>query len=166
MSKKSSACSNFAHRLTRGIGSWHCQRSTWLSAMRELPHPISPTFCQGQCYSMDALFFKCSFGIRIWLELELMVFALEPSSLVSGYYVSLRLTEWHASCHSCSNGKLWNTPLYPRWIRWNCHVGYVTSIFLSPQGRLQGVKGYCHHLRDILATYCWSEYFHHNKCNG
>jgi hypothetical protein len=39
----------FAYRLTRGIGLWQCRRSIRLSAMRELPHLISPIFCRGQC---------------------------------------------------------------------------------------------------------------------
>ena len=73
----------FAYRLTHGIGSWHCRRSTWLSAIRELPHPISPIFCRGQCYSIETLFFKSSFDVWIWLELELLVLALESSSWVS-----------------------------------------------------------------------------------
>jgi len=79
----------FAYRLTHWTGSWQCQRSTWLSAMWELLHPILPIFCQGQCNSMEAPAFKCSFSIWIRLELERLELALEPSSIVSIYHVFL-----------------------------------------------------------------------------
>jgi hypothetical protein len=157
----------FAYRLTHGIGSWQYRRSTQLSAMWELPHQISPIFCRGQCYSTEAPTFKCSFSIRIWLELELLVLALEPYSVVSVYHVLfLRSTDWQMSCHSRSNGQLWNAQICRRWIRWGCCASHVTPIFLSPQGRLHALKDYYHYLRDILASNRWSKYFSPVERNG
>ena len=34
----------------------------------------------------------------------------------------------------------------------DCSAGYVTTIFLSRQGRLQALKDYYHYLRNILAS--------------